>query len=144
ELEKMLIEANVFYWAASLLSHTYSYISQVVSAKGSPPFEVPQLRFVKAGVAIVHDSTATKSDGKVTTMHRVYLVEELIEDCNGGSSEFIKFIHNGSAIPLLAEVDPLYFIAEFLSFTQHVQYEKTGGLAYVSDLQGMYTTIIMT
>ncbi|KAF9007953.1 hypothetical protein BDQ17DRAFT_1422614 [Cyathus striatus] len=121
ELEKTLVEANVFYWAASLLSHTYLYISQV-------------------GVAIVHNSTATKSGGKTMTMQRVYLVEELIED-DRGNTEFIKFIHNGSAKPLLAEVDPLYSTAEFLSFTQHVQYNKTGGLVYISDLQGSSTLL---
>ncbi|KAJ7598200.1 hypothetical protein C8J56DRAFT_1038979 [Mycena floridula] len=32
--------------------------------------------------------------------------------------------------------DQVYNIAAFLCFSQHVQYLKTGGLAYISDYQG--------
>ncbi|KAF8996699.1 hypothetical protein BDQ17DRAFT_1171333, partial [Cyathus striatus] len=131
---KTLIEANVTYWATSLLSYSYSYIAQIISTKGGPPFKIPEIRFVKAGVGIVHNATGSKTGGKSTTMRNVYLLEEFIE--NEGNN-FIKFIHNGPARPLLDESDPLYVIAEFLCFMQHIQYEKTDSLAYVSDLQGV-------
>ncbi|KAF8184291.1 hypothetical protein K438DRAFT_1766380 [Mycena galopus ATCC 62051] len=55
-------------------------------------------------------------------MKRTYLVEEFIE---GGSDMFIKFVHNGDATPLLDADDEFYHNAEFLCFTQHLQYSKT-------------------
>ncbi|KAF8976292.1 hypothetical protein BDQ17DRAFT_1267468, partial [Cyathus striatus] len=131
---KTLVETNVTYWAVSLLSYLYLYISQVISTKGEPPFKIPEIRFVKAGVGIVHDTAGSKPGGKSATMRNVYLLEEFIE--NEGN-DFIKFIHNGSAHPLLDGSDPLYAIAEFLCFMQHIQYEKTDSLVYVSDLQGV-------
>ncbi|KAJ7855087.1 hypothetical protein B0H13DRAFT_1454311, partial [Mycena leptocephala] len=64
-----------------------------------------------------------------------YLVEEVIDEEQDG---FYKFINNGSAVPLpLPATDPsLSVLAEFLAFGQHVQYYKTGGMVYLSDLQG--------
>ena len=32
--------------------------------------------------------------------------------------------------------EPGYDVAEFLVFTQHIQYAKKGSLAYISDYQG--------
>ncbi|CAK5283906.1 unnamed protein product, partial [Mycena citricolor] len=31
---------------------------------------------------------------------------------------------------------PLFYMADILCFTQHVQYEKSGGLVFISDYQG--------
>ncbi|CAK5279012.1 unnamed protein product [Mycena citricolor] len=58
------------------------------------------------------------------------MIEELIE------SPFVKFVHNRAPIPHLAPTHPLFYVAEFLCFTQHVQYEKSGGLVFISDYQG--------
>ncbi|KAJ7688834.1 hypothetical protein B0H17DRAFT_1135375 [Mycena rosella] len=55
------------------------------------------------------------------------------------TEDFVKFIHNGDSVPLLNPDDPLYPIAEFLCFTQHVQYFKTDGTVFLSDLQGTGT-----
>ncbi|CAK5278830.1 unnamed protein product [Mycena citricolor] len=55
-------------------------------------------------------------------------------ECSTG--KFIKFINNNSALPV-ASLDPeLHPITVFLCFTQHVQYEHTGKLVFLSDLQG--------
>ncbi|KAG6379009.1 hypothetical protein JVT61DRAFT_13300 [Boletus reticuloceps] len=48
----------------------------------------------------------------------------------------MKFIHNGNCVPLLELYEPGYDVAQFLAFTQHVQYVKTKGLAYVSSSIG--------
>ncbi|KAG1825148.1 hypothetical protein EV424DRAFT_1287874, partial [Suillus variegatus] len=63
-----------------------------------------------------------------------FLLEELIP---GGQDAFVKFIHNTDCDPLLDPGEDGYNTALFLAFTQHVQYEKTGGLAYISDYQGV-------
>ncbi|KAJ6617726.1 hypothetical protein B0H10DRAFT_2434264 [Mycena sp. CBHHK59/15] len=61
-------------------------------------------------------------------------VEELIDEEHDG---FYKFINNGSAVPLLLPTadKSVAAAAEFLSFTQHVQFYKTKGMVYLSDLQ---------
>ncbi|KAJ7841524.1 hypothetical protein B0H14DRAFT_3457471 [Mycena olivaceomarginata] len=101
EYARAVQEANLLYWAASLMELTYSFIHCFLSkSSADPPFEILQLRFVHAGVA------------------EDYLVEEFINESSEG---FVKFVHNGDANPLLDLDDPLYEIAEFLCFTQHVQ-----------------------
>ncbi|KAI6146731.1 hypothetical protein BKA82DRAFT_3980550 [Pisolithus tinctorius] len=66
-------------------------------------------------------------------MTGAYLLEEKIE-CDG---DFTKFIHNCDCVPLLNPDEEGYDIAEFLCFTQHVQYIKTKGLVYIANYQGM-------
>ncbi|KAJ7195314.1 hypothetical protein GGX14DRAFT_404019 [Mycena pura] len=72
------------------------------------------------------------------TICRAYLVEEFMPWGNG---EFMKFVQNGNTVPLLDEDYPLYNLAQFLRFTQHVQYEKSGGLGFISDYQGTSTLL---
>ncbi|KAJ7206097.1 hypothetical protein GGX14DRAFT_343351, partial [Mycena pura] len=97
-----------------------------------PPFPIPKICFVRAGVAVVHP--AAKGGTTYTiSLRRTCLLEEFI---NNPESEFVKFVHNGDAVPLLADNDPLYALADFLCFTQHVQYAKSGGLIFISDYQG--------
>jgi len=65
----------------------------------------------------------------------VYLLKEKI---NGGSTVFTKFIHNMDCGPTLDEDEVGYDIAQFLAFTQHVQYTQTGKLVFISDYQGKW------
>lgn len=74
---------------------------------------------------------------KAGSVCTAYLIEELLLD----AESFIKFIHNGTCHTLVEPDKPKYDVAEFLAFTQHVQYFKTGGLAYISDYQGNFNTI---
>lgn len=63
-----------------------------------------------------------------------FLIEERIafseQDC------FTKFVHNGSAEPNLYPNDSGYQTSLFLCACQHLQYEKTHQMAFVSDFQG--------
>ncbi|KAF8989827.1 hypothetical protein BDQ17DRAFT_1256491 [Cyathus striatus] len=129
ELDKTLVEANVIYWVTSLLYHSYAFIAQIISTKGNLPFDIPKIHFINAGLGIAQESIAVKAGVKAGTVHKAYLLEEFIDKSNG---EFIKFINNGSAVPLLEKDEPLYQIAEFISFTQHIQYENTGALIMTS------------
>jgi len=65
----------------------------------------------------------------------------LEEFINNPESEFVKFVHNGDAVPLLADNDPLDALAEILCFTQHVQYVKSGGLIFISNYQGVFSSL---
>ncbi|KAG2158086.1 uncharacterized protein EDB93DRAFT_1100863 [Suillus bovinus] len=50
---------------------------------------------------------------------------------------FMKFIHNKDYGPSLDEDEYGYDLAVFLAFTQHIQYAKTEGLAFISDYQDL-------
>ena len=108
---------------------------------GKPPFDIPELRFVYAGVAVSHDQVLGNNTANTSSVRRTYLLEELIDT---EDENFVKFVHNGNALPLLEPEDPLYEIAQFLCFTQHVQYYKTEGAVFLSDLQGMFLSCLWT
>ncbi|KAG1740962.1 hypothetical protein EDB19DRAFT_1974957 [Suillus lakei] len=137
EIAKLFKEANVLYWSRSLLQLTYAFIDRcIASSDEPPPFSIPRVRFVDAGLAFSYsqrDSKPTRMGSKPGSTCAGYLVEELIE---GGSDTFLKFIHNMDSNPLLDEDDYRNKVASFFAFTQHVQYVKTGGLAFISDYQG--------
>ncbi|KAG6327179.1 hypothetical protein ID866_11911 [Astraeus odoratus] len=110
---------------------TYNFIDHAISkAKNPLPFTIPHTWFVEAGLALRYGQAAAAHILKAGSINTAYLVEEGIED---SKIVIIKFIHNGSCIPLPKHDSPGYDVAQFLAFTQHVQYFKTGGLMYISD-----------
>jgi hypothetical protein len=153
ELPKLFREANVLYWASSLLQLTYDFIDHRRATSCPPPFPVPRVRFVQAGLALAFvqgQAVIAAPSGKLGSksimpglkpcpIRAAYLLEELID---GGDDAFVKFIHNMDADPLLDELDYGYDLAVFFAFTQHVQYVKTGGLAFISDYQGMHLSLM--
>jgi hypothetical protein len=121
QLSGLSNEANCLAWAAALVFLVDDFIHDFLPTasditKSAPP--TLKLRFVDAGIAI------EQGRGKV------HLVEERIP------GKFVKFIHNRSAsVPRLRREEDVT-LALYLSFTQHVQYIRTGKLAFVSDYQG--------
>jgi hypothetical protein len=134
EMAKLFREANVLYWAGSLLQFAYNFIDHCISRSTEPPpFNIPRLRFVHAGLAVSYAQpppTTSHQKSKANIPRSGYLVEELI------SGDFLKYIHNMDCKPMLDPDELGYDIAEFLACTQHIQYLKTGGLAFISDYQG--------
>jgi hypothetical protein len=113
-----MMEITCLVWAQGLLQLAYSFVDGILKDRGDPPFPIPRMRFVQAALAMEQDGTG------------VYLLEEFI----GG--KFRKYLNNVSAEPLqLSTVDDQNR-AEFLAFTQHVQYWKTGKQVFVADYQG--------
>ena len=139
-------EVNVLYWAKVLLKLTYNFIDRTVNnASALPPFEIPCLCFIDAGLVFAYSfaTVATNASEKTGqsvrpggTVSTIYLAEELIPTSSEG--EFVKYIHNGNAVPCDLFDTEANKIAEFLAFTQHVQYAKTDGQVYISDYQGMF------
>ncbi|KAI0316555.1 hypothetical protein OF83DRAFT_1060183 [Amylostereum chailletii] len=127
DLELMLTESNCLFWGAGLMSHLYNNLDRIVKEKkalGEDIIRFPRLRFVKAGLAI-------------TQTGPVYLLEEKIE------GEFVKYIGNGNAKPSPGISKAEAYIAEFLCFAQHFQYEDTGRTVYLSDFQGLTSSFIL-
>jgi len=131
-------KAKILVWASALLKLAYDFIDAKVDkhiADGSAPpgFDIPEFRFVAAGIAIAQKPVvaSTTSSG---TNRAVYLLEERLP---GQKSDFVKYLHNASARSDLDANDPDYPLAQFLEFLQHVQYQITHAVVYVSDFQGM-------
>lgn len=131
-------EGTLHFTADALMDFAYAFIARENKVKGPPPFEIPEIRFVEAGVILVHGALGTSgpSTAGPSTIRHAYLVEELIEE-DHLDNFFIKYLHNASAKPVLQPNHPRWELSQFLCFVQHVQYEKTNGLVYISDFQGM-------
>ena len=141
-------EANVLYWAKALLKMTYEFIDNAIdSAKEPPPFNIPRLRFVDAGLLLAYSNApATTEEGGLplvktsAVVSMMYLGEELIPTLSDGE-DFVKYIHNGDVAPCDLLDPDAENIAQVLAFTQHAQYVKTGGQVYISDYQGIFVSI---
>ncbi|CAK5265846.1 unnamed protein product [Mycena citricolor] len=116
----------------SLFDLSLSFVDYILKKTRPLPSSliIPKICFVEGGIALVHDSTVGKNVHAASSHHRTLVIEELIE------SLFVKFVHNHAPVPYLAADHPLFYVADFLCFTQHVQYEKLGGLVFISDYQG--------
>ncbi|KAJ4466609.1 hypothetical protein C8J55DRAFT_408662, partial [Lentinula edodes] len=114
-------ECTVLMWCNSLLNHSLAYI-QLVHASSPCPLPIYNLSFVAAALA---------SGSGVTAKPVVYIIKDRIP------GDWQKYIVNSTAIPLISKDDPEYYRALFMSFIQHVQFEKTDGLAFISDWQGV-------
>ena len=81
-----------------------------------------RIHFIKNALAIID------------TTYDTYMVEVIDEAVHGA---FVKYIGNGSVKPYEFLDGPTAYWAKFLAFSQHVQYLKTKGLAFIGDIQGM-------
>ena len=131
EGEAILTEANLLAWAASLLEYSYHHIDECIDDIGPPSgFDILHLCFVKAGIAFTKKDIGLSASAKSLSTWAIYLLEELIE------APFGKYIHNGDVMPLWDPDEEGYDVSVFLCFIQHVQYQYSGGLVFISDFQG--------
>jgi hypothetical protein len=130
QVTKLSSEINCLRWVSALMGLVYDHIDSYAKLHGPAPFAIPRMRFVKSALAIAEDT------------HNTFLLEEFIDDTVDGA--FVKYIGNGSAKPYdFLEGDTIHR-GEFLSFSQHLQYLKMDGLAFVSDFQGQcHTTTVI-
>ena len=129
------VELNCLGWASALMDLVYSFMKKEEPVRGSPPFEVPQMRYVEAGIAI---QVYEDSEGAGPSRQNVFLLEEFID--SEEPAWFVKYLNNSSAKPFKFNDEERSIRAEFLSFSQHVQFIETGGQAFLSDLQGRSLT----
>ncbi|KAI6156716.1 hypothetical protein BKA82DRAFT_4345777 [Pisolithus tinctorius] len=131
----------------SISSATGFTLPQNKPATVSLPDPDPILHFVVAGLVVAYSHHPGGPTGphapKLGSASAMYLAEELIrfddgsDRISGGNSKkFMKFIHNSNPNPFPEPGEYGYEMAEFLAFTQHVQYSNTNGQVYISDYQG--------
>ncbi|CAK5279828.1 unnamed protein product [Mycena citricolor] len=127
-----ICKGNLLLWAMSLFDLSLSFVDYILKKTRPLPSSliIPKICFVEGGIALVHDSTVGKNIHAASSHGQTLVIEELIE------SPFVKFVHNRAPVPYLAADHPLFYMADILCFTQHVQYEKSGGLVFISDYQG--------
>ena len=124
QIVKLSAEINCLRWASALMGMVYDFVDKHIQMHGQPSsFTILRMRFVKNALAIVN------------TTHTTYMVEEVIDEAVHGT--FVKYIGNGSVKPYKFLDGPAAYQAEFLAFSQHVQYLKTKGLAFIGDFQGI-------
>ena len=137
ESKSLHTETTMLGWAESLLTYAYNFIhSTIRKQEEEPPMPIPSLRFVHAILAYVQkplDAPGTTSSRQASSHRAVYLLEELLPV---DEKPFVKYIHNGDAVPNVLPGEEGYETVLFLSFIQHVQYQFTGGNVYISDFQG--------
>ena len=127
QIVKLSAEINCLRWASALMGMVYDFVDKHIQTHGQPSsFTIPRMRFVRNALAIVD------------TTHDTYMVKEVIDEAVHGT--FVKYIGNGSVKPYEFLDGPAAFRAEFLAFSQHVQYLKTKGLAFIGDFQGTSNT----
>ncbi|OSC97969.1 hypothetical protein PYCCODRAFT_1376221 [Trametes coccinea BRFM310] len=119
-------------WASALMDIVYEFITN--SSQGSPPFPIPQMRFVHVALALEYRDDAD-------TDRKVFMLEERISPHEHGG--WRKYINNDSPAPIRSSISTtdLQHVADFLVFCQHVQFLQTLGRAFVSDFQGGLTLL---
>jgi hypothetical protein len=130
QITKLSAEINCLRWASALMNIVYDFIDKYTNIHGDPTFTIPKMRFVKNALAIAN------------TTHDTYMIEEVVDDAVDGT--FMKYIGNGSVKPFDFLSGAAAHRAEFLAFSQHMQYIKTKGLAFIGDFQGKSTNKLDT
>ena len=131
QIKYLIMEIVCLVWADTLLKLVYNFMEGQDHHQpegqecGQNIPVIPQLHFTSCALACSDDR------------NNIYLVEEFIDEKVEG--RFRKYINNSSALVSLSHLrgEEAINIAKFLSFSQHVQYLKTKGLAYISDYQGV-------
>ncbi|KAK7016701.1 hypothetical protein R3P38DRAFT_2785870 [Favolaschia claudopus] len=138
----LAVEVRCLAWSAALLEDVYegvdnlgiSFIATRNAADTQLPVEIPRMHFVQAVFA-----TEGKT-GEPGRPRSVFLVEELIDERVQG--QFRKYINNRTPVPTnFIPRTENHNRALFLAFTQHWQFKRTHGLAFVSDYQGGNTLL---
>ncbi|KAJ7016540.1 hypothetical protein C8F04DRAFT_1201967 [Mycena alexandri] len=118
QVKILIMEIRCLAWGHVLMELVYTFIDTFLARRQlkTAPFPIPRFQFVNAALVIVQNE--------------FFLVETRI------AGEFRKYINNRAAKGLEFE-DPADTIrADFLCFAQHVQYQETFKMVFVSDFQG--------
>ncbi|KAF7349119.1 hypothetical protein MVEN_01434100 [Mycena venus] len=112
QAQDLAVKVMCNVWTASLLNDVYAEVDRFISlSKSGPPAKIPRMRFVKVAFA---------TEGKQVT-----------------AGAFQKYINNNAPTPNSFLFDcENQNCAQFLAFSQHWQFRRTHGLAFVSDYQG--------
>lgn len=134
----LISELKARIWAQALFRLVYNYIDSVNKTNKVRDFiEVPKMRFVDAALAI-----EVVEQGSSKNPPRIFLLEEMISEATEGV--FRKYMNNLPSNYFHFDNEEDYTRADFLRFSQHLQYWKTKGSAYVSDYQGKFDVSIRT
>ncbi|KAF8957943.1 hypothetical protein BDZ97DRAFT_2061944 [Flammula alnicola] len=115
-------EAKLLVWANALLEFAYDFIFDYAQTNNAPPGVED---FIRCGREAIGNNLSGKT---INTTSNIPF---------GGDVAW----YPSRATTILERDDPEYELAEFLMFMQHAQYQITHGTAYISDFQGVGTTL---
>lgn len=125
-------EAESLLWAIALWDLTMKFISRSIRAGIClpPTHEVYTFTWVHAALAILQSDNPR--------IHGLSLLLEELLEMDDPEEDFKKYVGNATFTPeyKLATHPELNKMCLFLTFTQHVQWEETRQMAYISDYQG--------
>ena len=128
QISNLIVDICCLVWADQLMRLVYRFVDHATQAAAASTSQndrrplVPALHFTSCGLACTDDRSI------------IYLVEELVDANVEG--RYVKYVNNADPKPLsFLPGDEYINVANFLCFSQHVQYMTTR-LAYVSDFQG--------
>ncbi|KAJ4463808.1 hypothetical protein C8R41DRAFT_872311 [Lentinula lateritia] len=131
----LVMKLKVIQYGQALLNLVYAYIQSVNPSENVDRFiEIPKFRFVQTALAVEQVPLSTPG-----TRPQVFLLEEDLLAMNKGP--FKKYMSNMPHIFMIFDNSEDAVRADFLRFTQHVMYWKTGKIAYISDYQGNSSTL---
>lgn len=131
ELSRIWLEVLCLKWGSAALSMVYHWMERQQRMLELSEITFPQMIFVRSMMAVA----------TIGSESRTFLIEEFIDFHTEGP--FIKYINNALPHPNEILVDDDLDRAEFLCFTQHVQWLKTHQMMFTSDYQGMCTIIVI-
>ncbi|KAJ7835606.1 hypothetical protein B0H13DRAFT_2369254 [Mycena leptocephala] len=133
QAQDLAVEVKCNVWAACLLNDVYAEVDRFIPlSQSEPPAKIPRMRFVKVAFATESKQITAGEEGRTRSL---FLVEECIDESREG--EFRKYINNNAPTPSSFLFDcENQNRAQFLAFSQHWQFRRTHGLAFVSDYQG--------
>ncbi|KZT52801.1 hypothetical protein CALCODRAFT_486863 [Calocera cornea HHB12733] len=133
-------EGNLLFWAIPIHELAKEYVQGFLRDhpdSAASKLELPDTRLVRAGLFRYE---RPKLEHPSQTEEMVTLIEELIvHDTKAkvkdrSAKRFMKFINNDAPVPRVSDGEA-GTVARYLCFFQHVQYEKSGRLALITDYQ---------
>ncbi|CDO70145.1 hypothetical protein BN946_scf184783.g29 [Trametes cinnabarina] len=124
QAQKLMAEVRCLVWARALLASVYKFIDESSITRlgeGQESLSIPRLRFVNAALAV-----STVGDGSNERDKVCYLLEEEIPTASK-PPKWRKYLNNDSAVPKPQFHAKANERAQFLAFSQHVQYWQTCG-----------------
>ncbi|KLO11956.1 hypothetical protein SCHPADRAFT_830207 [Schizopora paradoxa] len=128
QLAHLADDITCHMWASAFFNAVSGFITEFITRNGEPPFIIPQFEYVSAALAL--ETIVNASQQKKVT---AWLLERRITEAEEG--HWRKYINNDSPVPLPTRDKEDKTRAEFLAFTQHLQYKMTKKLTLLSDPQ---------
>ncbi|KAJ8090300.1 hypothetical protein PM082_018896 [Marasmius tenuissimus] len=124
QYHRLEMEVLSMTWGATLLTQCIEYCKAMEARGTVKSIPLPDVRFAECALAVAAVNMTPRSGGPY------FMLEEVVGGC------WRKFKDNRSVLTLPNVHDEDRDLADWLSFTQHCQYQFTQKMAFIADYQG--------